>query len=466
MTPEAAGALAEHEAVEYVDQRQLFAIMFENESDVTLVEEYGGQVLYESSMLPVVDAFMTPEAAQALAEHPAVRYTEPDLPIYPVGQALPWGIDRVFGDEEYPFGTWGISTGQGVAVAVLDTGIDGNHEDLPGLAGGTNVYQPYSPWDYDAHGHGTAVAGVIAGLDNGLGVVGVAPGVMLYSVVVTDGYGGSASAVRQGIEWVVWEAELFIPIINMSLALRDDVPGLDTLEAACDFAYEQGHLLVASAGNNAGYVRYPAAFGSVIAVSASTGNDSFWHQSNSGPEIEFIAPGVDILTTQPGDQYGVLSGTSFSCPHVAGVAALIWGAHPALTNDQVRGILRNTAENLGLGSWHQGYGLVRADSAVYLPSGVEGYVGYSYPPYGTFPLQGAKVEVDGEGKETFTDYAGYYEIQLQPGSYTVKATYLTFKDKIYHNVQVLEGEYTTLNFILEQEHPGFPIPMGDPALPL
>jgi hypothetical protein len=97
--------------------------------------------------------------------------------------------------------------------------------------------------------------------------------------------------------------------------------------------------------------------------------------------------------------------------------------------------------------------------------GVEGYVGYSYPPYGTFPLQGAKVEVVGEGKETFTNYAGHYEIQLQPGSYTVKATYLTFKDKIYHNVQVVEGEYTTLNFILEQEHPGFPIPMGDPALP-
>jgi hypothetical protein len=81
MTPEAAEALAEHEAVEYVDQRQLFAIMFENESDVTLVEEYGGEVFYQSSVLPVVDAFMMPEAAEALAEHPSVRCVEPDWPL-------------------------------------------------------------------------------------------------------------------------------------------------------------------------------------------------------------------------------------------------------------------------------------------------------------------------------------------------------------------------------------------------
>jgi hypothetical protein len=80
MTPAAAEALGKHEAVEYVDQRQLFLIGFEEEADPALVEEFGGEVVGQMTMLPVVDAFMTPEAAEALAEHPAVRYVEPNWP--------------------------------------------------------------------------------------------------------------------------------------------------------------------------------------------------------------------------------------------------------------------------------------------------------------------------------------------------------------------------------------------------
>jgi hypothetical protein len=81
MTAEAAEALAQHEAVEHVDQRQLFGIMFEESVDMALVEEFGGEVIGQMTMLPVVDAFMTPEAAEALAQHPAVRYVEPDWPV-------------------------------------------------------------------------------------------------------------------------------------------------------------------------------------------------------------------------------------------------------------------------------------------------------------------------------------------------------------------------------------------------
>lgn len=83
MTPEAAEALAEHEAVEYVDRRQLFGIMFEEAVDPALVEQYGGEVFQQMSMLPAVYAFMMPEAAEALAKEPAVRYVEPDWPVYP-----------------------------------------------------------------------------------------------------------------------------------------------------------------------------------------------------------------------------------------------------------------------------------------------------------------------------------------------------------------------------------------------
>ena len=88
MTPEAAEALAEHEAVEYVDQRQLFGIMFEEAVELALVEEYGGEIFRQMSMLPAVYAFMTPEAAEALGEHPAVRFVEPDWPLEP-----PWPVE-------------------------------------------------------------------------------------------------------------------------------------------------------------------------------------------------------------------------------------------------------------------------------------------------------------------------------------------------------------------------------------
>jgi len=88
MTPEAAEALAEHEAVEYVDQRQLFGIMFEEAVELALVEEYGGEIFRQMSMLPAVYAFMTPEAAEALGEHPGVRFVEPDWPL-----ELPWPVE-------------------------------------------------------------------------------------------------------------------------------------------------------------------------------------------------------------------------------------------------------------------------------------------------------------------------------------------------------------------------------------
>lgn len=94
---------------------------------------------------------------------------------------------------------------------------------------------------------------------------------------------------------------------------------------------------------------------------------------------------------------------------------------------------------------------------------MKGYVGYSWPPYGAFPLQGAKVEVRETGAYALTNQYGYYEIPLNPGSYTLTASYPTLHDKTYYNVQVILGEYTTVNFVLEQMFPGFPIPLGIPG---
>jgi len=128
--------------------------------------------------------------------------------------------------------------------------------------------------------------------------------------------------------------------------------------------------------------------------------------------------------------------------------------------------VRNTAEDLGLGSEYQGYGLVRADLAVGgSPSGVQGLVGGHCPPVGAIPLQGAKVEVHETGQQAFTNYYGCYEMVLAPGSYTLTASYPTFYGQTYHNVQVVQGQFTQLSYELEPMYPGFPFPLNDPSGP-
>ena len=335
-------------------------------AEQALVRGLGGEIYRQFTIVNVVAAHMTPRAAEALARSPRVAYVEPDFLMYALQQQVPWGIDRVFGDEKYLFPTWGTSTGVGIGVAVLDTGIDATHEDLK-VAGGINTMDGADSGAWaDGHGHGTHVAGTIAAVDNIVGVVGVAPAVSLYAVkVLSDGGSGSISGIVAGIEWAVNHQE--IRVSNMSFGSSTSS---QTLKDACDSAYAAGHLLVSSAGNSGNpagrgdNVGYPAAYSSVIAVAASTSNDTRASYSSTGPAVELIAPGSSILSTLPGNSYGTYSGTSMASPHVAGVAALVWAADPTLSNVELRAILQTTAENLGLPWNHQGYGLVRADLAV------------------------------------------------------------------------------------------------------
>lgn len=330
-----------------------------------LVEQFRGEVYREFSIVNVIAARMAPQAAEALARHPQVNYVEPDGPVFAEGQVVPWGIDRVFGEEEYYFSSWGDSNGSGIGVAILDTGIDEHHEDLSGLSGGTNTIDN-THWGKDGHGHGTHVAGTIAALDNEKGVVGVSPGVNLYAVkVLSDSGSGTVSSVVAGIEWA--SKNKGIQVVNMSLGTGTHS---QSLEDACNAAYGLGQILVSSAGNSGNSsgrgdtVTYPAKYKSVIAVAASTDSDRRASFSSTGPDVELIAPGAGILSTIPGNAYGTKSGTSMASPHVAGAVALLWAAATGLTNQDIRTILQETAEDLGLSANHQGYGLVRADQAV------------------------------------------------------------------------------------------------------
>ena len=368
------------------------------EAEKDLVRNMNGEVERSFNIVDAMEITISKEAISALENQEIVKYVEPNAKVE-AHQTVPWGIDRVFGDEEYKFETWDDTRGTGVGVAILDTGIDDEHEDLPEPEDGTNTIDD-THWGDDGSGHGTHVAGTVAALDNDKGVVGVGPEIDLYAVKVLDDDGsGTWSSVAAGIEWAVEEE---IPILNMSLGGDES----ETLGDAVQEANYKGHLIVASAGNdgnppgNGENVGYPAAYEEVIAVAASDENDNRASFSSTGPEVELIAPGVDVLSTIPDDDYEEYDGTSMSAPHVAGSAALVWDAKEAQLgdNEDIRGILQDTAEDLDMDEEHQGYGLVRPDKAIDVDEEEEEY--------------GVNVIAPEDAEETETgEYTYTYEVE-------------------------------------------------------
>ncbi|MCR4296999.1 MAG: S8 family peptidase [Elusimicrobia bacterium] len=226
-----------------------------------------------------------------------------------------WGINRVHAPAAWP-----LTEGKGVKVAIIDTGIDTSHPDLSGGVDGgySAITKTENPADYqDDNGHGTHVAGTVAGKRDGKGVVGVAPKARLYAVKVLDADGsGNLSDVIDGI---VWAAKNKMDVANMSLGAPVDS---ESMKRAVRYARGSGVVVVAAAGNSGGSVGFPGAYEDAIAVSASDSNDKLAGFSSRGPEVDFIAPGVDVLSAKMGGGFASYSGTSMACPHVAGLAAL------------------------------------------------------------------------------------------------------------------------------------------------
>ncbi|WP_306057986.1 S8 family peptidase [Natronococcus wangiae] len=273
-------------------------------------------------------------------------------------QVLPWGIDRVDADIAHHDG----ETGGGSSVSIIDTGIDPEHETLEVTGGKAFVScrggRCAADWD-DDHGHGTHCAGTANGLDNDIGVVGVSTEADLYAVKVLDSRGsGSMSDVAAGIEWT---ADQGIDVGSLSLGGGSS----ETLKDACEYAQSEGTLLVAAAGNDGpdeDTVSYPAAYGECIAVSATTENDDIADFSSRGEEVELAAPGADVLSSVPGDDYDRWNGTSMACPHVSGAAAQLM--EDGYTNEEARQRLNETAEDIGLAATEQGNGLLDVAAAL------------------------------------------------------------------------------------------------------
>ncbi|MCT2586319.1 S8 family peptidase [Actinophytocola gossypii] len=258
-------------------------------------------------------------------------------------------------------------TGDGVTVAVLDTGVDQNHPDLAGRELAEANFSE-APDNVDRYGHGTHVASTIAGV--GEPYRGVAPGVRLLDGKVLDDSGwGSDSALIAGMHWA---AEQGARIVNLSLGV-EDTPGVDPVEATVDaLSAEHGILFVAAAGNSyrPRTIGSPASADSALAVSAVDADGAVADFASRGPGLdnvvkpEITAPGVAITAAVPGG-HDTLSGTSMATPHVTGAAALLAERHPEWTGQRLRAALTGSAVPTSAASvFEQGSGRVDVPAAL------------------------------------------------------------------------------------------------------
>jgi subtilisin family serine protease len=322
----------------------------------------------------VAAAQMT-SAQAALAAAPALRYADFDGIVTVADTFVP--NDPLF-DTQWAFaavGTiaaWDMTLGNpAVVVAVVDTGVDLTHEDIPadaiwtnttelnGVAGldddGNGLVDDVRGWDWsdndalpqDEHGHGTHVAGVIAAAtDNGVGVAGHGRMVKVAPLRVLGANGsGTISNLVAGLDYTVSQG---FRIVNLSLTVGFDSPALADAIAE---AAETGVLVVTASGNFNGGVLWPAKYPDALAVAATTSDGIKASFSNYGPEIDLAAPGADISSTYLGNEYRSLNGTSMATPHVSALAALLLSLRPDLTRDQLIGTMTATAQDLNAATY-------------------------------------------------------------------------------------------------------------------
>jgi len=317
----------------------------------------------------------------ALNRNPNIEFVEPDYLIEP--DAIPadpfysfaWHLPQISAPS-----AWDVTTGStNVIIAILDTGVDSSHPELTAkLVPGWNFYNDNADTS-DLFGHGTPVAGAAAAAsNNGQGVSSVAWNCLLMPIRISDTNGyGILSAMANGLTYA---ADRGARVANISFRAS----GSFTVSNAAAYFQSKGGVVTISAGNEAVFDATPDnPF--VLTVSATDTGDVLASFSNTGNNIDVCAPGVNILTTAVGGNYGSGTGTSFSAPVVAGVAALVISANPSLSGAQVQDILKGSVDDVGTPGWDTSFGWGRVNAHRAVVSAIETPANTNAPPDTTAP---------------------------------------------------------------------------------
>jgi thermitase len=320
-----------------------------------------------------------------------VEFAEPDW-ILPPANTVPndpqfpnqWHLSKIAAPA-----AWDSVIGSpAVVIAILDTGCDPNHPDLaPKYVPGWNFYDNNSDWS-DVYGHGTAVAGCAAAVtNNAQGVAGVAWDCRIMPIRISDPNGyANLSTITSAL---VWAADQGARVANISYRVSE----YSSLQSAAQYFVGKGGVVTVSAGNQATFISDPDN-PYVLTVGATTSSDTLASFSNTGNIVDMVAPGSNITTTQRGGGYATWSGTSFSAPITAGVAALVIAAQPGLSGRQVMQVLIESCDDLGATGWDSTYGWGRLNAQKAVARALSGIItGDTTPPSVQFasPAAGATV---------------------------------------------------------------------------
>ena len=368
---------------------------------------------------------------------------------------------------------WDIQEGNSnITIAVVDTGVDYNHDDLannmlPGydFVDLTGMSELSSCADddclaedndpMDSHGHGTHVSGIIAAeSNNSVGIAGVCPHCSIMPVragwKTTSGGGALFNTdVDQAIRYAV---DNDADIINMSIGGSES----SLIQQAIQYAHNQGVILVAAAGNNnTQYKSYPAGYENVIAVSATDHNDQKANFSNYGSWVDVAAPGVNILSTVPHHAYAAMSGTSMATPHVSGLVGLLLSNNPAFSSDDISTIL-HTGINALASATYAGTGRVNAYDDLLITSVVTTKLSSSLDD--KVFNQNFEQDITGTVSGTeFAHYSLYYGQGAYPTSWTPIAEQITTQVTngvlgTLDTTDLEDGYFYTIKLVAENSH--------------
>lgn len=489
-----------------------------------LIASNNGKVLRSFWIINAVLVEGDAKLVAALAKLPQVKAIIPNFPVHaldleqeattitPQATVEDWGIYKIGADQ-----VWSTynDMGQGVRVAVLDTGVDISHPALQGKMFTVNPSDPNYPggWiEFDSNGnpvcsqphdtdqHGTHVSGTVLGGDGVDIVIGVAPQAQLMHALVLPSGSGSFASVLAGIEWAVSPYDCNgnptnapAHVISMSLGASGYYG--DYLLDAVSAALQANIIIVAAIGNEGqGTSSNPGNIWGVIGVGATDQNDvvayfssgevvnyqsipSSWPFYDTYPSSyikpDVSAPGVSIVSSVPGGGYSAFDGTSMATPHVAGTVALVLSAlgwtnwDVPDTPEKIYEALINTAVDLGSQGQDTEYGYGRIDAYAAVTYALQNYGGGQQPSQGVLygyvtdastgaPIAGALVQVEGV-TSVYTDSQGYYEVTLSPGTYQVTASASGYQSQT-QTATIQDGAQTRLDFQLQ------PVPTTTPKV--